>query len=85
VAPPPCEVFCPALLATAKRSHHAHLSRIARWLSDQIIQVRQGLRVFTKPRQGAGAIAAQLAAWAVQTLAAYDVDAGHTLAYGIFL
>jgi phosphatidyl-myo-inositol alpha-mannosyltransferase len=63
----------PTLLARAKRSHHAHLSRIVRWLSDQIIQVRRGLRVFTKPRLGAAAIAAQLAAWAVQTLAAYAV------------
>ena len=63
----------PTLLAKAKRSHHAHLSRIVRWLSDQIIQVRHGLRVFTKPGLGAGAIAAQLAAWAVQTLAAYAV------------
>lgn len=63
----------PALLASATRSNHAHLSRIARWLSDQISQVRHGLRVFTKLRLGAGAIAAQLAAWAVQTLAAYAV------------
>jgi phosphatidyl-myo-inositol alpha-mannosyltransferase len=63
----------PALLARAKRSQHAHLSRIVRWLSDQIIQVRHGLRVFTKPGLGAGAIAAQLAAWAIQTLAAYAV------------
>ncbi len=63
----------PALLAKAKRSHHAHLSRIVRWVSDQIIQVRHGLRVFTKPRLGAGAIAGQLAAWAIQTLAAYAV------------
>jgi phosphatidylinositol alpha-mannosyltransferase len=63
----------PGLLARAKRSHHAHLSRIARWLSDQIIQVRRGLRVFTKRRLGAAAIAAQLAAWTVQTLAAYAV------------
>ena len=44
-----------------------------RWLSDQIILVRRGLRVFTQPRLGAAAIAAQLAAWAVQTLAAYAV------------
>ena len=63
----------PALLATAARSSHAHLSRIARWLSDQISQVRDGLRVFTNLRLGAAAIAAQLAAWAVQTLAAYAV------------
>jgi phosphatidylinositol alpha-mannosyltransferase len=63
----------PALLARAGRSHHARLSQIAGWLSDQIIQVRRGLRVFTKPGLGAGAIVAQLAAWAVQTLAAYAV------------
>jgi hypothetical protein len=44
-----------------------------RWLSDQIIQVRRGLRVCTRPRLGAGAIVVQLAAWAVQTLAAYAV------------
>jgi phosphatidylinositol alpha-mannosyltransferase len=66
-------VASPALLARAKRSHHARLSRMVRWLSDQIIQVRRGLRVFTKPGLGAGAIATQLAAWAVQTLAAYAV------------
>ncbi len=66
-------VGAPALLARAGRSHHARLSQIVRWLSDQIIQVRRGLRVFTKPRLGAAAIAAQLAAWAVQTLAAYAV------------
>ena len=63
----------PALLARARRSHHAHLSRIVRWLTDQIVQVRRGLRVFTQARLGAGAIAAQLAAWAVQTLAVYAV------------
>jgi phosphatidylinositol alpha-mannosyltransferase len=63
----------PALLTRAKRSHHAHLSRMVRWLNDQIVQVRRGLRVFTRPRLGAAAIAAQLAAWAVQTLAAYAV------------
>jgi phosphatidylinositol alpha-mannosyltransferase len=63
----------PALLVRAKRSRHAHLSGIVRWLSDQITQVRRGLRVFTQARLGAGAIVAQLAAWAVQTLAAYAV------------
>ena len=63
----------PTLLARAERSPYAHLSRTARWLSDQIILLRRGLRVFTQPRLGAAAIAAQLAAWAVQTLAAYAV------------
>ena len=63
----------PALLARAKRPHHPHLSRAIRWLSDQIIQVRRGLRVFTQPRLGGAAIATQLAAWAIQTLAAYAI------------
>jgi phosphatidylinositol alpha-mannosyltransferase len=66
-------VAAPALLEMANRSDHAHLGRILRWLSDQIIQVRRGLRVFTRPRLGAGALVAQLGAWAVQTLAAYAV------------
>jgi phosphatidylinositol alpha-mannosyltransferase len=66
-------VTSPTLLTPASRSHHAHLSRAVRWLSDQIIQVRRGLRVFTQPRLGAAAIATQLAAWAIQTLAAYAV------------
>jgi phosphatidylinositol alpha-mannosyltransferase len=66
-------VASPTLLASASRSHHAHLSRAVRWLNDQIIQLRRGLRVFTQPRLGAGAIVAQLAAWAIQTLAAYAV------------
>jgi phosphatidylinositol alpha-mannosyltransferase len=63
----------PGLLSRATRSHRAPLGRIVRWLSDQASQVRRGLRVFTRPGLGAGAIAAQLAAWAVQTLAAYAV------------
>lgn len=63
----------PSLLTRARRSSSAHLSRVARWLGDQIVQVRRGLRVFTNAKLGAQAIAAQLAAWAVQTLAAYAV------------
>lgn len=63
----------PSLLTRARRSSSAHLRRAARWLGNQIVQVRRGLRVFTQPKQGAQAIAAQLAAWAVQTLAAYAV------------
>ena len=63
-------VASPTLLSRAGRSRHAHLSRAARWVIDQIDQVRRGLRVFTQPRLGATAIATQLAAWAIQTLAA---------------
>jgi phosphatidylinositol alpha-mannosyltransferase len=70
-------VASPTLLTRASRSHHAHLSRAVRWLSDQIVQVRRGLRVFTQPRLGATAILTQLTAWAIQTLAAYAIL--HTL------
>ena len=63
----------PTLLTRASRSHHAHFSRAVRWLSDQIVQVRRGLRVFTRLRLGATAIATQLAAWAIQTLAVYAI------------
>jgi len=63
----------PSLLTKARGSRSAYLRRAARWLGDQIVQVRRGLRVFTQPKLGAEAIAAQLAAWAVQTLAAYAV------------
>jgi len=63
----------PALLTRAQRSRRVHLSRAARWLGIQIVQVRRGLRVFTQPRLGAVAITLQLTAWAVQTLAAYAV------------
>jgi phosphatidyl-myo-inositol alpha-mannosyltransferase len=66
-------VTSPTLLTYVSRSDHAHLSRAVRWLSDQIVQVRRGLRVFTKLRLGAAAILTQLAAWAIQTLATYAI------------
>lgn len=50
------------LLTRAGRSHDAHLNRTVRWLSDQIVQVRRGLRVFAHPRVGAAATLTQLAA-----------------------
>jgi phosphatidylinositol alpha-mannosyltransferase len=63
----------PVLLARAERSQHPQLNRIVRWLNDQVVQVRRGLRVFTQPRLAAAAVTAQLAAWGVQTLAVYAV------------
>jgi phosphatidyl-myo-inositol alpha-mannosyltransferase len=66
-------VASPTLLSRASRSRHVHLSRAACWVSDQIVLVRRGLRVFIQPRLGATAIVAQLAAWAIQTLAAYAI------------
>jgi phosphatidyl-myo-inositol alpha-mannosyltransferase len=66
-------VASPTLLTPLGRSGHGHVSRAVRWLSEQIVQVRRGLRVFTQPRLGAAAILTQLAAWAIQTLAAYAI------------
>jgi phosphatidyl-myo-inositol alpha-mannosyltransferase len=66
-------VASPTLLTATSRSDHSHLGRAVRWLRDQLVQLRSGLRVFTQPQLGAAAIATQLAAWAVQTLAAYAI------------
>jgi phosphatidylinositol alpha-mannosyltransferase len=66
-------VASPKLLTTASRSQRAHGGRVVRWLSDQVVQLRRGLRVFTHPRLGVAATATQLAAWAVQTIAAYAI------------
>jgi phosphatidylinositol alpha-mannosyltransferase len=65
-------VASPKLLTAASRTQRAH-GRLVRWLSDQLVQLRRGLRVFTHPRLGVAATATQLAAWAVQTIAAYAI------------
>jgi phosphatidylinositol alpha-mannosyltransferase len=63
----------PRLLALGQR---ARSRRIAKW-SEALARVfalaRQGLIVFARPRYGATAIGAQLAAWALQWLACYAV------------
>jgi phosphatidylinositol alpha-mannosyltransferase len=56
-----CVLVAPALL----RSGGARAVRVA------LVRVREGLRVFRRPRLGATAAAAQLAAWALQALSCW--------------
>ncbi|MHB8234714.1 MAG: lysylphosphatidylglycerol synthase transmembrane domain-containing protein [Solirubrobacteraceae bacterium] len=63
----------PRLLALGRR---ARSERIARWsnaLASMLALARRGLIVFARPRFGSTAIAAQLAAWALQWLSCYMV------------
>jgi len=63
----------PRLLALGQR---ARSTRIAKWsnaLAGVFALARRGLIVFARPRHGATAIGAQLAAWALQWLACYAV------------
>jgi phosphatidylinositol alpha-mannosyltransferase len=63
----------PRLLAQAKRSRSQRLQRAADLVGRLLRLARQGLIVFTRPRFGATAVAAQLTAWALQWLACYAV------------
>jgi phosphatidylinositol alpha-mannosyltransferase len=63
----------PRLLRVVGRSRSERLRRAALWTSAQLVLVRQGLAVFARPRHGAPAVAAQLAAWTLQWLACYAV------------
>ena len=64
-------LLAPALLRSGLPSRSA---RLHRWISQAragATRVRDGLRVFRKPRLGATAIVFQLAAWGVQWLSCY--------------
>jgi phosphatidylinositol alpha-mannosyltransferase len=63
----------PRLLAQAQRSRSQRLHRAADLIARLLRLARQGLIVFTRPRFGASAVAAQLMAWALQWLACYAV------------
>jgi phosphatidylinositol alpha-mannosyltransferase len=57
-------VLCaPALM---RRGGDGRLARLGIALRGALVQVRQGLTVFSEPRRGAAASAAQLTAWAIQ-------------------
>jgi len=66
-------VFGPRLLAQAQRSGSARVLVAANTIERLLRQARQGLTVFARPRYGANAVAAQLAAWVLQWLACYAV------------
>jgi phosphatidylinositol alpha-mannosyltransferase len=63
----------PRLLALARRSSHRRVVSLAAWIARLLELARRGLAVFARPRHGAPAVAAQLAAWALQWLSCYTI------------
>jgi phosphatidyl-myo-inositol alpha-mannosyltransferase len=61
----------PALVRAGRPSRSARLAALARRIRSALVEVRDGLRVFARPRLGATAAVAQLSAWAVQWLSCY--------------
>jgi phosphatidylinositol alpha-mannosyltransferase len=63
----------PRLLRYARRWPSLRVMAVANTLAAVLRLVRDGLLVFTRPRHGIPAVAAQLLAWALQWLACYAV------------
>jgi len=63
----------PRLLALGRRARSPRVAKAARTLAAVFGLARRGLIVFARPRFGVPAIAAQLAAWALQWLSCYTV------------
>ncbi len=61
----------PALLRSGKPSRYARMAALMWQARAALVQLRDGLTVFRRPRLGALATAAQLSAWAVQWLSCY--------------
>jgi phosphatidylinositol alpha-mannosyltransferase len=61
----------PAVLAASGSERIGRTRAVIRPLLKAARQVRSGLRVFTRPRDGSLALTAQLSAWALQALACY--------------
>ncbi len=66
-------IGAPRALRRFARARSGRIRRAAEWTSVQIALARQGLTVFARPRHGAPAVAAQLAAWVLQWLSCYAV------------
>ncbi|MDX6698044.1 MAG: phosphatidyl-myo-inositol alpha-mannosyltransferase [Solirubrobacteraceae bacterium] len=64
-------LLAPALLRSGKPSRFRRVEAWLRQARGALHQVRRGLVVFRRPRQGALATVGQLAAWAVQWLSCY--------------
>jgi phosphatidyl-myo-inositol alpha-mannosyltransferase len=63
----------PRLLSAAARSRSLRIALAASTVSRLLVLARRGLVVFARPRYGVPAVAAQLAAWALQWLSCYAV------------
>ena len=61
----------PALLRSGKPSRFSRVATLVRQVRSALVQVRDGLRVFRRPRLGGTAALAQLSAWVVQWLSCY--------------
>ena len=64
-------VSLPWLLRRGRPTRFQRLQQAAAVARDAMLQVRQGLQVFRKPRLGGWATVMQLAAWAIQWFACY--------------
>jgi phosphatidylinositol alpha-mannosyltransferase len=63
----------PRLLALGQRARSQRVAGAANAVAGALALARHGLVVFARPRYGSTAVAAQLAAWALQWLACYMV------------
>ena len=61
----------PALLRSGKPSRYRRVAAFVHQVRGALVQVRDGLRVFRRPRLGSIAASAQLSAWVVQWLSCY--------------
>lgn len=64
-------LLVPALLPRAARSHSARLQGLLTGLRGALVRVREGLKVFSRPRPAVVATSAQLAAWGLQLVACW--------------
>jgi phosphatidylinositol alpha-mannosyltransferase len=66
-------LLAPPLLSAGRRSRFAKLRELTGQARDALARVRAGLAVFREPKLGGTAVAAQLAAWALQWLSCYTL------------
>jgi len=64
-------LIAPPLLSAGRHSRFAKLRELTGQARSALARVRNGLAIFREPRLGGTAIAAQLAAWALQWLSCY--------------
>jgi len=66
-------LLAPPLLSAGRRSRFAKLRELTGQARTALARVRSGLAVFREPKLGGTAVAAQLAAWALQWLSCYTL------------
>jgi phosphatidyl-myo-inositol alpha-mannosyltransferase len=66
-------LLAPPLLSAGRRSRFAKLRELTGQARSALARVRNGLAVFREPKLGSTAVAAQLAAWALQWVSCYTL------------